>query len=597
MSTTEADDGNRTKVAVLGGGGGGISAAMELTATRSLRDRYDVTVYTPGWRLGGKAASGRNAQDHQRIEEHGLHVMFGFYENAFQMIQTAYDENGRPPGTPLDTWEHAFTPLDHLVVYDIADDGTPTGFTFEAPKNNGVPGQPSELDFVGAVEAALGYAIGAIEALFGIGVERGHHAETASTETRRGLIARTVDWFRKLIGRADEAVDHEVHRLLLTLKRTLERDIGSMAANELDPIIRKIRTTRDVFYRVWVKHHLDDPTIRFYFTTIDLIGTMLGGIVDDDLVGEGFSKVNGEELRAWLRRHRAEPVTVDTNPLLRALYDLTFAYEGGDTARPNVAAGQAIEAMIRIVVAYQGHIVYKMNAGMGDTIFGPCYEVLKRRGVEFKFFHWVDRLNVDPDSNSISSIDVFEQTTPIDDYSYLVDVKGLPSWPSEPDWSKIADGDQLRGIDLEHAPNPLGRPATTLHRGTDFDQVVLAISIGGLHDICKDVAERNPRIQTMLDDSVTVATQAFQVWSNEDVNDPHKQHPNEANLGWAYAADSIAGAYLEPINTYCNMSQVIDRETWPMGEVRSVGYFCGPLREPRTPTTNTSRTRGTSTPI
>ena len=131
MSTTEAHDGNRTKVAVLGGGGGGISAAMELTATRSLRDRYDVTVYTPGWRLGGKAASGRNAQDHQRIEEHGIHVMFGFYENAFQMIQTAYDENGRPPGTPLDTWEHAFTPLDHLVVYDIADDGTPTGQVHE----------------------------------------------------------------------------------------------------------------------------------------------------------------------------------------------------------------------------------------------------------------------------------------------------------------------------------------------------------------------------------------------------------------------------------------------------------------------------------
>jgi len=31
-----------------------------------------------------------------------------------------------------------------------------------------------------------------------------------------------------------------------------------------------------------------------------------------------------------------------------------------------------------------------MQAGMGDTIFGPMYEVMKKRGVKFKFFHQVD---------------------------------------------------------------------------------------------------------------------------------------------------------------------------------------------------------------
>ena len=33
--------------------------------------------------------------------------------------------------------------------------------------------------------------------------------------------------------------------------------------------------------------------------------------------------------------------------------------------------------------------MYKMNAGMGDTIFTPFYEVLKARGVTFKFFQCV----------------------------------------------------------------------------------------------------------------------------------------------------------------------------------------------------------------
>ena len=80
-----------TRIAVLGGGAGAIAAAFELTATPELRARHQVTVYTPGWRLGGKCASGRNAAQHQRIEEHGLHVFFGFYDNAFDLVQRAYD--------------------------------------------------------------------------------------------------------------------------------------------------------------------------------------------------------------------------------------------------------------------------------------------------------------------------------------------------------------------------------------------------------------------------------------------------------------------------------------------------------------------------
>ena len=75
-----------------------IVAAYELTSTPELRERYDVTVYQLGWRLGGKGASGRNAEHGQRIEEHGLHIWFGFYENAFRVMRDAYEELGRQPG-------------------------------------------------------------------------------------------------------------------------------------------------------------------------------------------------------------------------------------------------------------------------------------------------------------------------------------------------------------------------------------------------------------------------------------------------------------------------------------------------------------------
>lgn len=82
----------KKKIAILGGGIGGLAAAFGLTEFPDWQNQYEITIYQLGWRLGGKAASGRNAHAHQRIEEHGLHVWMGFYENAFRMMRTCYAE-------------------------------------------------------------------------------------------------------------------------------------------------------------------------------------------------------------------------------------------------------------------------------------------------------------------------------------------------------------------------------------------------------------------------------------------------------------------------------------------------------------------------
>jgi uncharacterized protein with NAD-binding domain and iron-sulfur cluster len=65
-----------------------------------------VTMYQPSWRLGGKGASGR-AVDYmgaRRIEEHGLHVWFGFCENALTI--TRDDELART-GVPCGPFQTA----------------------------------------------------------------------------------------------------------------------------------------------------------------------------------------------------------------------------------------------------------------------------------------------------------------------------------------------------------------------------------------------------------------------------------------------------------------------------------------------------------
>src|SRR6185503_267067 len=79
----------RTRVVIIGGGCAGLTAAFELSRPEH-GDRFQITVYQMGFRLGGKGASGRGVGG--RIEEHGLHLWMGFYENAFRLMRECYEE-------------------------------------------------------------------------------------------------------------------------------------------------------------------------------------------------------------------------------------------------------------------------------------------------------------------------------------------------------------------------------------------------------------------------------------------------------------------------------------------------------------------------
>ncbi len=564
------------RVAVLGGGPGAIAAAFELTATPELRARHHVTVYQPGWRLGGKCASGRNAAHRQRIEEHGLHVLFGFYDNVFDVLQRVYAELGRDPGKPLATWEQAVGPCSDLVFFDHYKDHWSKQI-LHFPGNDRVPGDGDRVHIGEVIRRSLDAVLGHVESITGI-----HRDEVASAaeHEQRGLIGEVVHvvsehvskWFHDVADAAEREVHHEVVRLLAGELHRLESGFDHLLAGAFKEVAKALRTARDLLWKLWVERHLQEDELRFAFTSLDLLGTMVAGVIDDNLFGDGFQKVNGEEFSAWLLRHGAEPFSVENSPIVRGLYDLTFGFEGGDPTKPNLAAGQSIEALVRIGCLYKGAITYKMMAGMGDVVFGPMYDVLLKRGVEFKMFHWVSKLTAADDDDVIDSIEVIPQVDLEPDYPYLIDVGGLPCWPSQPAWDHIVDGSKLQaqGVDLEQTANPLSRAPTVLRRGVDFDQVVLGISVGGLQPVCAGIAgERNPKLQAMLDNLSTVGTRAIQVWSGKST----------ADLGWSPSASSISSSYAEPLDTYCDMSHLIPREAFPAGEVNSIGYFCGPLTD------------------
>src|SRR5262249_32527640 len=101
-------------------------------------------------------------------------------------------------------------------------------------------------------------------------------------------------------------------------------------------------------------------------TLLDLVTTMRRGINADGLLRDegGFSRVDDEDFRAWLRRHGAKRETIDGG-LVRAMYDFVFGYRNGNRGQPAFAAGLGVFLSIRLFLDYRGSLFWKMTAGMG----------------------------------------------------------------------------------------------------------------------------------------------------------------------------------------------------------------------------------------
>ena len=553
--------GEKQRVAILGGGVGGVTTAFALTSTPDLRDRFDVTIYQRGWRLGGKGASGRNATMGQRIEEHGLHVWFGFYDNAFRLIDDCYRELDRPTTSPLHSRATAFTPRDTTVLFQRIDNEW-FPWTSVSPRNPIPVGTDEGIPIIWDLLAS---------------------ALNAAADRWSLLLGRTgpperhpfPSWVTKLVptlnlaGRTLASVFQDVVECITT--------IFEIEIDDRHPLICKLLThIRDWLWKHYAADRQTDHEVRIFFTGFDAVVTAAVGMLTDDLVNQGFTSINHLDLTEWLQHHGLHDITAGATfeqraPALRAIYDMAFCFIGGDINRPQIAAGTALRNMILLSATKNEALFFKMNAGMGDAIFAPYYEVLKQRGVTFEFFHWVDALRTD--GNQVTSIEIIPQVgIRGTQYQPLIEVQGLPCWPNEPDWQQLVLPETVDRLDanLEFTANPLQHDTVVLRQGVDFDAVVLAIPVGALQPICRELSAANPRFATMLDSSRTAMTQAFQLWMLDDAE----------TLGWATGNDSLSGSFVEPLDTYSDMSHTLEREYWNGDEApKSVGYFCGAMLE------------------
>jgi uncharacterized protein with NAD-binding domain and iron-sulfur cluster len=571
------------KIAILGGGLGSLTTAFALTSRRNWQKQYEITVYQMGWRLGGKGASGRNPEPGygHRIEEHGFHVWLGFYDNAFKMIQESYAELARTTG-PFREWTDAFKKHSLVVIEELIE-GERKRWQIEFPTGLREPGTIVRLGL-------LGYAARMFKLLYK------RLPDTPPPGPAR--VAPVIKLWRTIRRTAFIALllclslaEYFLRLLENRVKRQLDRSRISAARSVLRPlhrllawVVRSVRAAVEASSQLvtaWANDVSDPDEARRLKIFFDLSFAILRGILVDHIIARGFDSIDHLEFKDWLLQHNARPESVNS-PIITAIYDGNFCFTGGDRTRPNFAAGVALQCYLRIFLDYKGALLYKMQAGMGDVVIAPLYEVLKKRGVQFKFFHRVDELVYDPQAGLITAIELTEQVKLSDGkYDPLITVAAaggeISCWPSQPRYECIKDGETLRasGINLESqwaTPWKDSTPRRLIH-GTDYDLVVLGISVGALGGICSQLIAQRPEWDAMIRNVDTVATQAMQLWLS----------PGLDALGWPLPSSLVVN-YESPGANWLDSSQVSRFECLPSQQIGSIAYLCSVLQDsPRIP--------------
>jgi len=579
------------RVAVVGGGCASIAAAFELSRPEH-KGKYQVTVYQIGWRLGGKGASGRGPAD--RIEEHGLHLWMGSYENAFRLIRECYKELKRDRRKcRIADWRDAFSPAPFIGLAEQAKNGSYWNFLSYFPPGDGLPGDPISENDPFTVTSYLARTASILRTLLvAVQAERSRRTSPSAREEPTDVGAG----HQQTGGKSHPSTDASQRFARLLGLGWIATTAGLIEAVEMLEIVfapGSIYPAAGVVQLLEVigvsaRRQLEsvlanDPELAVLWQGIDLAMASMRGILRFGLISDprGFDAINDYDFREWLRINGASERSLQS-PIIRGAYDLVFAYEEGDYARPRHGAGVALRGALRMLFSSRGAIFWKMNASMGDTVFAPMYQVLRQRGVSFKFFHRLETLRLADVSQlkkeersyvKALEFDVQAKVKGGKAYEPLIDVAGLPCWPSEPDWSQLIDGGRLEREEWNFESHWDKRKVDTMTLNVvdDFDFVVLGVGLGAIPYLCKDLVQRDQRWRDMVANLKTVNTQAFQIWLREDME----------HLGWTDPPLALS-AFVQPFETWADMSHLIVEERWKV-RPEAIAYFCSALQDEISP--------------
>ena len=494
----------KTQIAILGGGIGALTAAFELveqdlkekelrqkdlTEEDRKKSRHDITVYTLGWRLGGKALVGRDKHAGWRALEHGLHVWTGFYDNAFDLVQRLYARLGCPP----DEWREKFEGLNHFTAMEFVKDSWKP-WLLQASSNALDPGidQTGDLAPLALLRQLLSWA----EQSFVNSALAYYQTPIAQADMQQQIAA---------IWPAPGKIGFRTP--LSAIGALLDRwpsDPKMITAKDRCSGIELVTAFRNHVASAVANAPKDDDEARRLRILYDLAAGLVHGLLSDEVLLGGFDAIDHYEWSDWMeKKNLCKPESLKS-AVVRGCYDYVFGWVGGIR---EVAAGVGTLALLRLLLTYKGSIFYSLREPMGDFLFAPLYGYLYERGVKFKFFHRLDALHLSKDGTEIEEIVLGRQVklrNPGAEYQPLIDVPGksFKSWPTHPDYAQIENGDALKTYDLESAwtdcPDA-GKPLTLRRRSAGdqssasgtFDLAILAVGFGGLPSICGELSSRS----------------------------------------------------------------------------------------------------------
>ncbi len=518
----------------------------------------------------------------------------GSYENAFRLIRECYSELKRDRRKcRIADWRDAFSPAPFIGLAERSPNGAYWNFLSYFPPGAGLPGDPLSENDPFTISSYLARTASILRTLL-LAVQANRSGRSSAAASREAGKMRPSDQSSSEGVEAEDEPSKRLARLLglgwiatsaalIEAVEMLELVFARRSIYPMDGIVQLLELIAASARRQLETIVENDPELLVLWQGIDLAMASMRGILRFGLISDprGFDAINDYDFRDWLRINGASERSLES-PFIRGAYDLVFAYEDGDYRRPRHGAGVALRGAFRMLFSSRGSIFWKMHAGMGDTVFAPMYEVLKKRGVAFRFFHRLEAVRL-ADHKDLArgerayvkalEFDVQAKVKHGDEYAPLMDVGGLPCWPSKPDYSQLVDGSRFEREkrDFESHWDRRKTATKTLHAIDDFDFVVLSVGLGALPYVCQDFIQRDRRWRDMVTNLKTVNTQAFQIWLREDME----------QLGW-YDPPLALSAFVHPFETWADMSHLIQEEGWKENP-KAIAYFCSVLNDPVSP--------------
>jgi uncharacterized protein with NAD-binding domain and iron-sulfur cluster len=588
----------KQRIAIVGGGMAALATAFELTQRKDLQDRFEITIYQMGWRLGGKGATGRD--DKGRVVEHGLHIWFGCYENAFRMLRTAYEE-WKPFQNPQQAIKSCDDALKAQRDSAIGAGDSSNIICLNWPPMAGKPGAGvADLSPLACFSQMLNVMQNFYDQL----------ESDASLFLPKLYLSLSILELVKLAGvdtkkYVDDSPD-DLGRFLVKEGSGLALASAwsaKLASNELAQNEAQLRGLA-AFVRLYAKNIIraqgSSAAGKFLTQLID-VGTaaIKGVIVDIMLGGASIDDLDLMDFREWLAVCGAARDSIYGSPIVQALYDSMLEYCDGDKRRPSYGAGTAAQAVFRLYGTYQDSFAFEMRSGMGEVVVMPIYKVLQKRGVKFEFFMKLKRIKLNLTGTAVAQIE-FDKQVNLRNGCYDPTIPPKPCngylecWPNEPLWDQICCGQELAAkcLDFESywCSHNVGQVTPP------FDIVVLAIPLGAFKKLnaaqepceeqeepcenpkgpCDELIKASEKFRTMTETATLVPSIAFQAWCTVDT----------AGLGWppdcakppGAAVKTVISTGPDPLDIWADMSQVLAYEPeQPDPGPKSLQYLCGVL--------------------